>query len=149
MKTINIKLIFFSAFFALSTGAFASVKDTLLWEFSADKMLPQFGTTKFISGGNYGVSYKEKKLVVYLPYYGRAYGGIDVYSGRSPLDFTSSDFTIEKKLLKKGRIRYTIHPKDNIDVQTLSFIFYDNGDADLNVVMSSRSPISFTGTISK
>ena len=148
MKTINIKLVLLSACFALSTSVFASAKDSVLWEFSANTVMPQLGTTKFISGSNYGVTYKDKKLVVYLPYYGRSYSSADIYSVRSPLDFTSKDFTIEKKALKKGRIRYTIHIKDNIEVQTLNFIFYDNGEADLGVVMSSRSPISFTGSIS-
>lgn len=127
----------------------AAYTDTTRWEFSPNTVLPQMGSSKMISGLNYSVSYKNNKLEVYLPYYGKAYAGADIYTGKNPLDFTSNEFTVETKTMKKGGIRYIIHPKDNSEVQTLNFTFFDNGNADLDILMSNRSPISYYGTVAK
>ncbi len=115
------------------------------WVFTADVALPQSGRSRQISGG-YEVTFSSAKLVVYLPYFGEAHAGADIYSGRGPLDFTSTDFTSATQT-KKGEWDITIKPKDYKEVQSMDFTFYDNGNAHLNVTMLNHSAISFSGTV--
>lgn len=122
------------------------VTDSSNWEFTAVQAMPQYGTPQYISA-NYTVTCTGKKLIVYLPYYGRATAGIDIYSGKGPLDFKSADFTIKKLKAKPGRWSISIRPNDYREVQSMDLTFYDDGTANLNVSLSNRSPISFTGTV--
>ena len=115
------------------------------WTFTAAEVMPQYGSTRH-ADGNYSVNYSNNKLVVYLPYFGRAYSGANVLSSTGPLDFTTNKFTITQKETKKGHWSITIKPKDYNEVQSMNFMFYDNGSANLSVTMTNRTPISFTGT---
>jgi hypothetical protein len=67
---------------------------------------------------------------------------------RGPLDFTSTDLDIAKEKKNNSWI-VTIKPKDHNPVQSMYFTLYENGTAQLNVTLSNRSPISYTGVISK
>lgn len=147
MKTFSlfITVLLFANFAKASNKTIA---DTTGWEFSAHTAIPHMGTSRSIIGSNYSIVYNGESLSVYLPYFGRAYAGADIYTGRNPLDFRSKEFSIESKPMKKGGMRYIIHPKDNSEVQTMTISAFDNGNADLDVTMSSRSSITFYGTIS-
>ena len=68
-------------------------------------------------------------------------------SGRSPLGFTTTDFSFEKEHDKKGAWVITIKPKDYSEVQIFLFTLEDNGRAELNIQLTNRSPISFRGII--
>ncbi|MBL0307936.1 MAG: DUF4251 domain-containing protein [Chitinophagaceae bacterium] len=68
-------------------------------------------------------------------------------SGRSPLDFTTTDFSFEKEQDKKGAWVITIKPKDYSEVQIFIFTLQGNGSAELNVQLTNRSPVSFRGII--
>jgi len=116
------------------------------WVFTANTAIPQKGSTRQLSIG-FNVTLNQKKLVVYLPYYGQAYTGADLFSGKGPLDFTSTDFTIERTAAKKGGWNISIKPRDYKEVQSMEFTFYDNGTAYLNVSMQNRSSINFNGTV--
>lgn len=120
--------------------------DSSNWVFRANEVIPQYGPTRH-ADGIYSVTYTNNKLIVYLPYFGRAYGGANTFSNNGPLDFTSSDFVTEKEQPKAGRWNITIKPKDNREVQSMNFTLYSNGNANLNVTMSSRSSISFSGSV--
>jgi hypothetical protein len=117
------------------------------WIFTATDVMPQYGASRH-ADGSYSVNFSNNKLVVYLPYFGRAYSGADVFSRTGPLDFTSNKFVINKRQTKKGHWSITIKPKDYSEVQSMNFMFYDNGSANLSVTMSNRTPISFTGSVS-
>ena len=117
------------------------------WIFTAIDVMPQYGASRH-ADGNFAVNYSTNKLVVYLPYFGRAYSGADVFSRTGPLDFTSNNFTITKREGKKGHVSITIKPKDYNEVQSMNFTFYNNGSANLSVTMTNRTAISFTGTVS-
>jgi hypothetical protein len=121
--------------------------DSSSWTFTAIDVMPQYGTSRH-ADGNYSVNYNNNKLVVYLPYFGRAYSGANVFATNGPLDFTSNNFTITKRQNKKGHWSIVIKPKDYNEVQSMNFMFYNNGSANLSVTMSNRTPISFTGTVS-
>jgi hypothetical protein len=120
--------------------------DSSHWVFTADRMLPQYGRSNAITGG-YNVTYDPKKLVVYLPYIGRAYGGAGVPGEGNPLGFTSVEFKETRKEGKKGRLIVTIQPTDYREIQTMIFTFFDNGNANLDVTFVNRSGVSFTGRV--
>ncbi len=115
------------------------------WIFTADRALPQHGRSRNLTG-QYEVRCSKDTLVAYLPYFGRAYSG-PVLEARSPLDFTTTDFTIRKDHNDKGRWNITISPKDYREVQSFDFIFFNNGSAQLNVQLTNRSSISFNGAV--
>jgi hypothetical protein len=117
------------------------------WVFTATDVMPQYGSARR-ADGNYAVSFANNKMVVYLPYFGKAYSGVNVFSNTGPLDFTTTNFAITKKQTKKGHWSIIIKPKDYNEVQSMNFMFYDNGNANLSVTMTNRTPISFNGTVS-
>jgi hypothetical protein len=124
----------------------AQVIDTGRWVFSVEQTIPMQGRSRAESGG-YTVTYNPGKLLVYLPYIGRADAAANTFLDKSPLDFTSVHFSIDKREKKPGEWHITITPKDYNEVRTMDFIFYDNGRASLDVVLTGRSGISFRGRV--
>ncbi len=120
--------------------------DSSKWVFVPVDIMPQYGTSRH-ADPNFSVTYNNNKLIVYLPYFGRAFSGADVLSTKGPLDFTSTDFTISKRETKKGHWSISIKPKDYREVQAMNFMFYSNGSANLSVTMTNRTGISFSGTV--
>ncbi|MGC4100773.1 DUF4251 domain-containing protein [Ferruginibacter sp.] len=125
----------------------AGAIDSSKWIFWANDVMPQFGTNRNVSGDGYTVSFSGDKLLVYLPYYGKAYSGGAAYTGKSPLDFTSANFTIDKQQAKEKQWEITIKPKDNSEVQAMNFTIFSSGSANLNIIMTNRSGINYNGTI--
>lgn len=115
------------------------------WVFVADRALPQRGRSRNLTG-QYEVRCSRDTLIAHLPYFGRAYSG-PITETRSPLDFKTTDLTISKEQNDKGRWKITISPKDYREVQSFDFILFSNGSAQLNVQLTSRSPISFNGSV--
>jgi Domain of unknown function (DUF4251) len=74
--------------------------DSSQWTFTPLSVSPQSGRSQQING-SYSVTYNKGKLIVYLPYFGRAYSAVDYGTSKSPLDFTSIDFE-ENKLQSKS-----------------------------------------------
>jgi hypothetical protein len=107
--------------------------------------MPAYGRTRQVNN-DYTVTYNGQKLEVYLPYFGRATGGIDVYSGRGPLDFSAEKPAVNRQQLKPGEWRVQVKP-DTREVEEMDFTFYANGTAYLAVRLTSRSPINYNGYI--
>ena len=151
MKTAAfILIIFFIGVFLSCSHHTANSKSAAIvpftdsnWVFIPAIVRPQVGNSTPVNG-NYTVSLNSHKLNVYLPYFGRAYDGSDVFSGKNPLDFISTDFTINQ-LLKKNGQEFIIRPNDQPGVQSMDFTFYTGGNANLYINMFTRSGIGFTG----
>lgn len=124
----------------------ASGIDSSKWKFSPSQVMPQYGSNRQVNGNGYTVTCYGKKLTVYLPYYGRAYGSADLVSGRGPLDFTAVDYTSSKQQVKEGEWNVVIKPGNN-EVQSMQFTLYSNGSARLEIIMTNRSAISYIGSI--
>ena len=131
-----------------NTGSSVNINADSNWVFSAIRSNPQSPAGPSLNG-SYNVSFQKNNLVVYLPYFGRAYAGADVFSNKSPLDFTSKSFSLTHLISKKGNLEITIKPDDYREVQTMNLTVYKNGSANLRVTMTSRSPISFDGTVTQ
>lgn len=117
------------------------------WIFTANYVMPQSGRSR-TANGIYDVQCSRDTVIVYLPYFGRSYSASAARSDKGPLDFITTSFSYTKEQNKKGGWDVTIKPKDNSEIQSLSFSFYENGTAQLNVLLTNRSPISFSGTVS-
>lgn len=116
------------------------------WTFTADYVMPQSGRSR-ATNGLYTMVANAGKILVQLPYFGRAYSGADVLSGKGPLNFTSSDFNLDKQEKKEGEWRLMLKPNDYREVQSMTMNFYTNGRASVDVLFTNHSPISFRGTI--
>ncbi len=116
------------------------------WMFTAQHANPQYGRSRNVNGV-YEVKCTKDKLEVYLPYFGRSYSGGGAYTNQNPLDFKSSVFSLNKEEDKKGNRVVTIKPNDYNEVQSMVFTFYNTGNALLDVQLTNRSAISFTGII--
>jgi hypothetical protein len=119
--------------------------DSESWVFTVEQVIPLYGRSRQ-ANGDYTVVYNGGMLKVYLPYFGRATAGIDVYTGRGPLDFSSDKPVIDQQQPKPGEWRIGLRP-DNREIQIMDFTFYSNGTAHLSVRLSSRSAISYRGNV--
>lgn len=114
------------------------------WVFTANNVLPQSSRSRPVNG-LYQAKCSKDTLVVSLPYFGRAFStGI---STDNPMNFRSTDFSLEKTEAKNGAHVVTIKPRDAREIQSLTFNFYDNGSAQLSVLLTNRSPISYNGNV--
>ena len=114
------------------------------WKFTADHVSPAYGSSKNLTS-DYFVNANNNKLVVALPYYGRLNSASGAMNG-NPLDFESTSFNLTKENRRDGGWLVTI--KDpNPEVQSMIFTFYDNGNAQLNITMTNRSAISYSGKV--
>ena len=86
----------------------------------------------------------KDSLISYLPYFGRAYTA-NIVSTKSPLDFSSADFTYTAKARKKGRYEISIELKDQNDARQINLSVSSSGYGTLHINSLSRQPISFYG----
>ncbi|OIR05784.1 hypothetical protein GALL_122190 [mine drainage metagenome] len=123
------------------------VEDSVKYVFAAEIAIPQAGNMRNLTYG-YDVTITKDTINSYLPYFGRAYGGIEFGSTKSPLDFISTKFNYESKSKKKTNgWDINIEIKDQTDVRKMIFSIFDNGSATLDVFFNSRSQISFNGYV--
>jgi hypothetical protein len=112
--------------------------------FRAETVYPQGRPSRFLTEQYYMLTINNKKVVCDLPYFGEAHTASLANDGG--IKFASSNYTIEKKQVKKGW-SFVIKPKDNTDVKECTLNIYDGGSANLIVVSNSRSTISYDGKI--
>lgn len=117
------------------------------WIFIANQAIPQRGRAQMLTT-RYTVLCNSDTIKSALPYFGRAYTAV-IGETTSPLDFTSTDFSFNKNDNGKGQSKWTvtIKPNDYREVQSYTFTLFPNGSAQLNVQLTNRSPISFSGTV--
>ena len=114
------------------------------WTFSANGASPSYGSYRNLTGG-YFVKCMKDTLIVSLPYYGKLNSPAGARDG-NPLDFKTTNFTLTRQDKKPGEWVVTIDRPDP-EVQSMSFTFFDNGSAQLNVIMTNRSGIGFSGNV--
>lgn len=116
------------------------------FSFKPQQATPMSGRTIQLNYG-YELRIKQDSLVVYLPYYGRAYTApIDPTKGA--LDFASTQFQYTVTERKKGGWNIVISPTDGKDVRQMSLSISTNGYTSLQVMSTNRQPISFYGQVS-
>jgi hypothetical protein len=112
--------------------------------FRAEMVYPQGRPSRYLSELYYLLTVNDKKVVCDLPYFGEAHQASLANDGG--IKFTSTNYTIEKKQVKKGWV-IIIKMKDNQDVKECTLNVYDSGSANLVIVSNTRSTISYDGRI--
>lgn len=119
--------------------------DSQNYVFKAQTAMPMSGASRQLTS-DYDLKITKNAVVSYLPYYGKAYSApMDMRGGG--IQFTSKDFAYKATPGKKGGWDIQIKPKDVQDVQQMSLSISENGYASLQVISTSRQPISFSGSI--
>lgn len=116
------------------------------WVFIAERSDPPIGRSTNLSTG-YEVRCSGDTAVFNLPYAGQMQGPARFPGEKGPLDFTSTDFSITTTQLAQGKWRVVIQPKDAADMISGTFIFFDNGEASLDVLLRNRTPMDFFGKV--
>ncbi|MES2416563.1 MAG: DUF4251 domain-containing protein [Bacteroidota bacterium] len=101
-----------------------------------------------LSGSGYNVQVKSDSLVVYLPYYGRAYSA-PINSDDSGYKFTAKKFTYENSKRKKGGWEINITTKDVKENPRLNFTISTNGYATLMITSNNKQSITYNGYLSE
>ena len=114
------------------------------WTFTANNASPSYGSSRNLTGG-YFITLRNDTLVSALPYYGKLNSPSGALEG-NPLDFRSTVFTVKREEKKHGEWIVTIDRPDK-EVQLMNFTLFDNGSAQLNVIMTNRTGISFSGRV--
>jgi len=131
----------------LSSDEIKNIIDSSQFTFVAERVNPLRGSTRYLTS-RYNVVIKKDTIDCDLPYFGRAFQApIDPLKGG--IRFVSSDFFKSTDSKNESGWQVLIKPKDNTDVQQLSFDVFNNGTATLTVTNSHRDPISFYGHIER
>ncbi|MBS1549001.1 MAG: DUF4251 domain-containing protein [Bacteroidetes bacterium] len=111
--------------------------------------IPNATSTRILDlGTGYGIQFKNKEMIVSLPYFGQAYRAPS-NPDKASFRFTSKDFSMQQSQDKKGKIIYTIEPRDITNVQKIYLEVYPKGSAMVSINASDRQPISYDGYIEK
>jgi hypothetical protein len=105
------------------------------------------GNINLVSG-NYDVRVTPDSLLVELPYYGRSFSapiGRD-YAGYK---FTSTKFTYERSVPKKGGWQIALTPQDVKEGVRMYFTISTNGYASLTVSSNNKQSISYNGYLAE
>jgi hypothetical protein len=146
---VVITILFFAALPVSKAACQDDIKQAILsdqWIFVAQSANPQGGRTQFLTS-RYEFRKAKDTINSYLPYYGRSYSAAGSMTNSNPLDFKSTDFSLEKEEKKKGGWKVTIKLKDVNAIRVMIFELYENGSANLSVTLNDRSPINFLGNV--
>lgn len=114
------------------------------FKFKADYAIPQGNFRPRSLTSSYGVTVTPDSINSFLPYFGVAYHA-PFNSSSSPLDFESTQFDYTATAGKKGSTVINIQVKDRSYPVTFIFTLWENANADLIVMDSSRQSITFRG----
>jgi hypothetical protein len=130
---------------AAKKAAIKNLVDGQNYVFVAQSATPMSGRLRQLTS-DYDMKVTKNSVITYLPYFGRAYQApIDPTKGG--IQFTSKDFEYTATPGKKGGWNILIKPKDYQDVQQINLSISDGGYGTLQVISTSRQPISFNGII--
>jgi hypothetical protein len=115
--------------------------------FKAQSVMPMRGGTRQLTS-DYDLKVSGDSLIVYLPYFGRAFTA-PINPGAGGIQFTSSDFEYKVEERRKGGWNINIVPKDNNSVREMLLTISKKGYATLQILSTNRDAISFNGYIAE
>ena len=116
------------------------------WLFTAQQSNPQPPANRGLDAG-YELKCEQHKLQSYLPYFGRSFSGTAAYTNQNPLDFKTTEYTIQRNNGKKGSKVLLIRPTSVKEILEYRLTVFSNGRATLDVTFNNRSPMSFSGQL--
>jgi hypothetical protein len=126
----------------------SSIVQSKNYSFMPQSATTNKGKTIQLSGGGYGLKLMNDSLIVYLPYYGRAYNAGYQANSNSGVEFNSHAFTYSADSTKKQGWEITIKPK-GVKVTSIFMSISASGYCSVRVSSNDRDPISYYGTIKK
>jgi len=119
--------------------------DARSYVFKAQTVLPMGGRSRQLTT-EYDVKVAEDSVLVYLPYFGRAYTApMDPTKGGFRFKSKDFEYTIDNK--RRGGWHIVIRPKDADDARQLALTISEDGYGTLQVISNNRQPISFNGYV--
>ena len=115
------------------------------FEFIANTAYPTGGTSKNLVGSDYAIIFSPKMVKSHLPFYGRAYSGMNMSKDKGMrFNGKPQDFKIENN--DKG---YHVQTKveDANDTFSISISVSNSGYATLTISSNNRGTISYYGEI--
>jgi hypothetical protein len=124
--------------------------NSMNYVFKAEHVTPFNGGGKDLTD-EYDVTVSKNKIVVFLPYFGRAYSAPTMGSDGG-IKLTTTHFDYKANRNKNGSWDIVIKPTEKDpwgvkDVQLLRLSVFTDGSATLQVMCLNRDSISFTGYI--
>lgn len=123
---------------------FRQMLENRRWTFQAQTMSPATGGIRQLSTG-YVLTVHGDSLTCDLPYMGRVYQ--PTISSNSGLTFTSTKFTYENTVRKKGGWSVNIQTKDQSNSRRFIVTVFEDGNVSMNVNCTERQPVSYRGSL--
>ena len=119
--------------------------ETKAFVFTANRALPSGARTIDLTGDNYFVKFENDSIESFMPFFGRAYGGVG-YGTDVGIKFKEAPKTFN---IKKAKKSYEIEAviKDDKDTYNLTLSISFQGSASLFVTSNNRSTISYQGIL--
>lgn len=131
---------------AAKLAVIKNIVESQNYVFQAQTAIPLGGRVRQLTY-DYDLKVTKENIVSYLPYYGRAYTA-PMDPSKGGIQFTAKDFDYTLAPGKKDGWTATIKPKDGgSDVQQMILSISSEGYSNLQVTMSNRQAISFTGIV--
>jgi len=144
-KLLDSRRFVFQAQYANPLGGGVTTLNGRLFNLSPD------GTGHIYLNYNYDLKIRPDSVIAYLPYYGRAQfdAGYSSNSNDNGVMFKSTKFGYTSKVNKKGITTIVITPQDAKYNRRLTLSVSPEGYANLSVIITNRSAISYDGYISE
>lgn len=94
----------------------------------------------------YTLQIKKDSIIAQLPYFGRMFNP-SYNTEKNSYRFTSTDFSMNEEMGKKGSTIFTIIPKDQQNVRKMVLEVFTNGRSYLSIDSNDRQLISYDGYI--
>jgi hypothetical protein len=144
-KLLESRRFVFQAQYANPLGGGVTMLNGRMFNISPD------GTGHIYLNYNYDLRIRPDSVIAYLPYFGRAQ--FDAGYSSNPSDngvmFKSTKFGYASKVNKKGITTIVITPQDAKYNRRLTLSVSPEGYANLGVIITNRSAISYDGYISE
>lgn len=115
------------------------------YSFIAQTALPATGRPVPLTS-NYDLRVQKDSVISFLPYFGRAFS-LPTDMTKSAMMFTSTRFSYEQTINKKGDYIIQIKPQDVQEIQLITINVSKEGYGTLQINSINRQPISFNGII--
>ena len=101
-----------------------------------------------LTGANYDVRVTTDSVIAFLPYYGRAFSA-PINRDDNGFKFTSTKFSFENIVRKKGGWQITINPQDTKENVRMNLAITANGYATLVVSSNNKQSITYNGYLAE
>ena len=130
---------------AQNTSIIKTLLDNKQYVFVPQSITTNHGRNRQLDN-SYFLKLKNDSLVVYLPYFGRAYSA-PINTSDAGFDFTTTNFDYSVAAGKKNSYIVSVKTKDRTFNTEFTITVFDNGTAYLRTSSNDKEPVSFNGSV--